>query len=135
MIRKEFLPKEWACEYLYDLETMSSKEAKKAWRKAIKESWNNQCAYCGGTPIDDRSLTLDHVRPKSKGGQDRTSNCVPACKKCNHSKGSENWLEWFERQDFYSRIAEARIKRWLNTDMNSDLIQEGQMLRLNQEAV
>lgn len=102
-------------DYLYNLEAMTRKEAKHLWRQAIKKSWNNCCAYCGEPPIDDKSLTLDHVRPRAKGGQDRTSNCVPACKRCNHSKGSEEWVSWYRRQDCYSIEREYRIRNWIET--------------------
>ena len=30
----------------------------------------------------------------AKGGETISSNCVPACRKCNQSKGSEQWDEW-----------------------------------------
>jgi 5-methylcytosine-specific restriction endonuclease McrA len=110
-------PFKQARDYLYHLEAMTSKEAKRLWRQSIRKAWNDKCAYCGQPPIDEKSLTLDHVKPKSKGGEDLTANCVPACKKCNHSKGSLEWKEWFREQEFYSQFAEARINRWLNSDM------------------
>lgn len=100
-------------DYLFNLEAMTRKEAKRLWRQAIKDAWNNCCAYCGTPPIDDKSLTMDHVKPKAKGGEDRTRNCVPACAKCNHSKGSQDWVEWFNRQEFYSITRENRIRTWI----------------------
>lgn len=114
------LPRERAHDYLYHLEAMSGKEAKRLWRQSIRDAWNNKCAYCNNPPIDLRSLTVDHVRPKSKGGEDKTSNCVPACRSCNHSKGSEEWNQWFRRQAFYSIEAELRIRNWLNTNAIQD---------------
>jgi hypothetical protein len=108
-------PRERAHDYLYNLEAMSGKEAKRLWRQSIREAWNNKCAYCNNPPIDTRSLTVDHVKPKSKGGEDRTSNCVPACRSCNHSKGSMEWTSWFRDQAFYSIEAELRIKNWIQT--------------------
>lgn len=114
-------PRERACEYLFNLEAMSGKEAKRLWRQSIRDAWDNKCAYCNRPPIDLKSLTLDHVRPKSKGGEDRTSNCVPACKECNHSKGSEDWTQWYRRQNFYSPSAEMRIKNWLQVNSPSSI--------------
>lgn len=113
MIAKGISTRERVRDYLYNLEAMTHKEAKHLWRQAIKSAWDNCCAYCGNPPIDDKSLTVDHVKPKARGGEDRTSNCVPACKKCNNSKGSQNWIEWFSRQEFYSIANENRIKTWI----------------------
>lgn len=114
MIAKAFSTRERVHDYLYNLEAMTRKEAKMLWRESIKNAWNNCCAYCGKPPIDDKSLTVDHVKPKSKGGEDRTRNCVPACAKCNHSKGSEDWLTWFSRQAFYNIEKQETIQTWLD---------------------
>lgn len=100
-------------DYVFNMTTLNSAEAKRQWRAAIKEAWANRCAYCGQPPIDDKSLTIDHVRPKSKGGQDRTSNVIPACRRCNAQKGSEEWIAWYRMQEFYTIDAELRIKSWL----------------------
>ena len=42
-----------------------------------------QCQYCG---VKTRSLTLDHVVPRSRGGTHDWSNVVSACGVCNHRK-------------------------------------------------
>jgi 5-methylcytosine-specific restriction endonuclease McrA len=42
-----------------------------------------RCVYCGS----QRHLTIDHVIPKSKGGQNTWSNMVTCCSKCNSKKG------------------------------------------------
>lgn len=44
------------------------------------------CMYCGNN-YNDSLLTRDHVVPISKGGLDRWSNVVTACKNCNTRKG------------------------------------------------
>ena len=108
-------PREMAQDYIYHLEAMNAKEAKRLWRKAIREAWDHKCAYCDCPPIDLRSLTLDHVKPKSKGGEDVTKNCIPACRACNAAKGSQDWIAWFRMQPFYSIEKEIRIKQWLHT--------------------
>lgn len=103
-------------DYLSNMSALTRKEARKQWIESIKKVWDNRCAYCGQPPIDDLSLTIDHIRPKSKGGSDRTSNIIPACLKCNHSKGSEDWLQWFVRQTFYCKSREDIIHHWLSPD-------------------
>ena len=55
--------------------------------------------------FDDGSsdnLTMDHVRPRSMGGQDKTNNVVCCCHKCNKSKAATNWEDWYSRQDFFT---------------------------------
>ncbi|MDD3419291.1 MAG: HNH endonuclease [Candidatus Gastranaerophilales bacterium] len=46
---------------------------------------NYTCQYCGKTHC---RLTLDHVYPKSRGGDYSWENIVAACPECNQKKGS-----------------------------------------------
>ena len=46
------------------------------------------CAYCGATIEDGARLTLDHLRPVSRGGSNEASNLVTCCCKCNSSRGN-----------------------------------------------
>ena len=69
---------------MYDLLTFRSSDAKRMWRDEIKLRDNNRCIYCGSTD----NLTIDHVRPRSKGGETNFNNCVTACRCCNQAKGS-----------------------------------------------
>lgn len=108
-------------DYVFDMTTLNSAEAKRLWRAAIKEAWDNRCAYCGATPIEDNSLTIDHVKAKSRGGQDCTSNVIPACRRCNQEKASEEWVAWYRMQPFYSIEGEWRIRDWLRTGEVPDL--------------
>jgi 5-methylcytosine-specific restriction endonuclease McrA len=43
------------------------------------------CQYCGSR----HNLTMDHVIPRSKGGQHTWENVVAACVKCNGMKGDK----------------------------------------------
>jgi hypothetical protein len=45
------------------------------------------CMYCGGEFLES-NLTRDHVVPMSRGGKDRWSNVVAACRACNTRKGN-----------------------------------------------
>jgi 5-methylcytosine-specific restriction endonuclease McrA len=53
-------------------------------RRALfaRDGW--RCAYCGTA---SSRLTLDHVVPRSKGGESIWENVVAACAPCNHRKG------------------------------------------------
>jgi len=46
----------------------------------------NQCQYCGVIEAP-RDMTIDHVIPRSRGGENTWSNLITCCKKCNQKKG------------------------------------------------
>ena len=46
------------------------------------------CAYCGATVEDGAKLTLDHVKPHSKGGTNHESNLVCCCHACNSARNN-----------------------------------------------
>src|SRR5271170_5306633 len=50
-------------------------------RAALMRRDNYRCAYCGR-----RAETIDHVIPRSRGGQHAWENCVASCQICNHRK-------------------------------------------------
>lgn len=98
--------------YLQNLITMTSAEAKRLWRRSIKEHFDCTCVYCGKT-YDLSNLTIDHVHPRSLGGGD-LRNLVAACQSCNQRKGSNNWLS-FMRQTFgVNRLREKLIMEYIN---------------------
>ena len=55
-------------------------------RRNIFARDNNQCQYCG-RKFPTSELSLDHVVPRSQGGQSTWDNVVCACVKCNVRKG------------------------------------------------
>jgi len=81
--------------YLYNLIAMTSSEAKRLWRRSIKEHFDFTCIYCGKS-YDLSKLTLDHVHPRYYGGKDKTSNLVCSCQKCNQEKGTLHWRDFVE---------------------------------------
>jgi 5-methylcytosine-specific restriction endonuclease McrA len=54
-------------------------------RRALfaRDSWT--CVYCGATDV---RLTLDHVVPRSRGGDSVWENVVTSCAPCNLRKGN-----------------------------------------------
>lgn len=103
--------------YLYNLQTTSSSEAKRIWRRQIREKWNNQCAYCGS----EEKLTIDHIIPQSKGGMDFTKNVVCCCESCNRDKGHSNWEDWYSSQEFFDIEKQQKIKEWMKPDPPQNL--------------
>lgn len=59
---------------------------RKITRKAVlaRDSWT--CQYCGD---EKPGLTVDHVIPRSKGGQSVWENIVASCAPCNRKKGNK----------------------------------------------
>lgn len=82
-----------------------------------------RCAYCG-----DKSSEWDHLRPLVSNRQptgyiSEIGNLVPACGKCNQSKGNKPWRDWMLSKakqspagrgiaDVLERI--ARLERYQN---------------------
>ncbi len=54
-------------------------------RKNVLLRDENRCQYCARR-FHDSDLTLDHVLPRSKGGNSSWTNVVAACKPCNQKK-------------------------------------------------
>lgn len=54
----------------------------------------NYCFYCH-TEMPKEQLTLDHVFPRVKGGENEIDNIIFVCKSCNSSKGKRDLIEWF----------------------------------------
>lgn len=59
----------------------------------LRQACLDICAYCG-IDLCDRTRTVDHVVPRSRGGLDHASNYVLACGSCNESKGDKTVFEW-----------------------------------------
>lgn len=80
------------------------------------------CQYCLDV-FSPKDLTLDHVKPKSKGGKTNWQNIVSSCKKCNHAKGNRtdikpvkepiqpNFYQIYGNKNFTLNI---RHESWLN---------------------
>ena len=103
--------------YLFYLETLSSSEAKRLWRRKIKQRWDYECAYCGS----DKDLTIDHIVPRSKGGNDFTKNVVCCCHDCNQSKSHTPWEDWYFSQEFFSMKRYNKINEWMEPDPPQNL--------------
>ena len=52
------------------------------------------CAYCGDTATEWDHLRPLVVRQQPTGYISEIRNLVPACGKCNQSKGNKHWREW-----------------------------------------
>lgn len=57
-------------------------------RKNILKRDKYSCQYCG-IDLCDKTATIDHITPRSKGGASSWTNMVAACKDCNLHKGNK----------------------------------------------
>lgn len=55
-------------------------------KKNIHLRDRKECQYCG---VKHDKMTIDHVFPTSRGGNDTWENCVTCCNSCNTKKGSK----------------------------------------------
>lgn len=83
------------------------------WRESVIY-FGGECAYCGATMRRGQTLTRDHLLALSNGGKTEQGNIVPACARCNCSKGNQDWKDWFMKQDFFSQERANRIFKWRN---------------------
>jgi len=92
------------------------KSGEMTWSSAVRE-WQkefekpNECIYCGA--VGD--LTIEHILPRSCGGEDIPENVVWICKSCNSSKGKKRLYEWrgLKAKDSHHRIAEGKYLKYL----------------------
>jgi len=79
----------------------------------VQRRYQGRCGYCRVSEIDSGgTLTVDHYRPISQGGDDADDNLVYACFKCNQFKG-----------DFYPSSADVLEDRRLLHPLLDDLDQ------------
>lgn len=65
-------------------------------RASVFERDNWTCQYCRKVGTR-KTMTIDHVIPKSKGGQNTFENTVACCMKCNSLKGSKSLKELYKQ--------------------------------------
>lgn len=77
-------------------------------RRGVLRRDAHRCAYCGSS-----ATTVDHVLPRSRGGQDTWENLVACCVRCNNAKGDRTPEEkgWTMRVRPYSPRGAAWVVR------------------------
>ena len=74
-------------------------------RRAIWKRDEYRCQYCGVKPPADE-CTLDHILPRSLGGDTSWTNCVLACYQCNSQKADRRPEDAFRPRD------KERARKW-----------------------
>ena len=87
----------------------------------MRDRW--RCQYCGKTTRDNAKMTIDHVIPRSRGGDSSWTNLVAACSRCNSRKANNTPKECGMKlkkkpqkpsnfQLHISRISKSIIESW-----------------------
>lgn len=86
-------------------------KVRRRWLLFYVEHQDQKCAYCD-VPIfigkvpgrEDRQATIDHILPRSLGGEDTASNTLAACAYCNVLKGSSKLSDFLIDPELVNRI-------------------------------
>lgn len=65
------------------------------------------CCWCGECVENGASLSLDHVKPHSKGGSNDHTNLVTCCSRCNSSRGDRSVVKFAEATAYLNHGAKA----------------------------
>ena len=75
------------------------------------ELYGHRCVYCGAA-FPQEELTVDHVEPRVKGGDNSEGNLVACCRACNREKaGLAAWSFLATRP--VQRANFLRLARWV----------------------
>lgn len=70
------------------------------------------CVYCA-VEFPPSGLTLDHVEPRVKGGDDSDGNLVACCAKCNRLKGGlAAWAFLASRPEYRANFLRLAASVW-----------------------
>ncbi len=87
-----------------------------ALREQVRQRAGLACEFCGVTETDVGSeLTIDHFRPRAKGGSDHFGNLVYCCCACNQYK-SDYWPTTPEDAKLWNPRLELFTKHVLELD-------------------
>lgn len=90
-------------------------------RGAVSSKTEGKCFYCGDTGTE-----IDHIVAKAKGGNDKLSNLVMACRSCNGAK-REKTIEDFrlyievKNSKYGSVINGTQAKKLMALGVNLDI--------------
>jgi hypothetical protein len=62
------------------------------------------CVYCGNI-----ATSVDHIIPRSKGGENIESNIVPCCQTCNSEKHDRLLTEWNAHKVLHAVAVEPKV--------------------------
>lgn len=78
------------------------------------------CCWCSES-FTVEQLTIDHVETYDDGGNDKPSNLVTSCRKCNLLRGSNSMFSFAEVVGGYARIRPGLIRFHIKDVMSRDI--------------
>lgn len=82
--------------------------SKASWQ-GILDRFDQRCAFCGENKTsENRGIIPDHLVPVTAFGELAPGNAVPACQRCNDSRGDGDWREFLAQN--YPEHAKHRIQ-------------------------
>lgn len=92
----------------YGLAELTRNQQEKAVKRVLLcREQKFRCAYCGDekdiiseNAADGKEVELDHIIPRSRGGNSYQNNLVLCHTKCNRGKGNKTPMEWLSDEEF-----------------------------------
>jgi hypothetical protein len=119
---------------------MTRKVIKSNVKEKILGNTDHKCAHCGrGISIDD--MTVEHIFPVSKGGNNNKFNLVALCPECNYNKSNEvHGIEYYKhiKEELFDNYAlelamnqiEYRVRGLFQVDIGYRRMPNRQVARL-----
>lgn len=98
---------------------------KKERRLAIYLRDGLACCYCGLAIEDGIQLTLDHLTPRSQEVDNRSTNLVTACGRCNSVRGDREYTEFAHDSANYLGISAPEVIAHIKTTAAKPLDMDG----------
>ena len=89
-------------------EKQKRKKFSYAEKHSILEKTGYRCAHCGKS-LDEHTLTIEHIFPVSKGGENNEFNLVALCEDCNFDKSNFT----YSIGDYYNYIKKEYIDKYI----------------------
>ncbi len=78
-----------------------------------EQELHKECVFCGA----EENLHMDHLIPRSRGGEDSADNMVWSCRNCNVSRGDNGifvWLGLKKKDNLHRLVAGKYLKQLFN---------------------
>lgn len=115
--------------------SFNAKVKRRKWTKEEKHNTLKSCASrcaCCGTKLTMKTLTMEHVVPISKGGENELNNLVVLCQPCNSRKGDKFcWPAGYYMampEGAKLSLVERYTRNWVKENITLDYIKEFPMI-------